>query len=108
MADKQISLSIPDGWLLDNSGESIRNFDLAPTDIFALLAGLAAASLDLLGNHQNFTFNNLIACLICCDILQVPTSNCMCFSGNLSCFESYSVYTVSFSLKPGLLDWGMN
>lgn len=71
LTDKQLNVNIPEGLLLDNSGQSIRNVDIAPTDIFALLAGLAAASLDLLGNHQNFTFNNLIACLICCDILQV-------------------------------------
>lgn len=70
-SSKQIHLGIPEGLLLDNSGNSIRDLELSPTDIFAFLIGLAAASLDLIGNHQNFTFNNLVACLICCDILQV-------------------------------------
>lgn len=49
----------------------MQQLEVAPTDVLAVIVGLAAASLDIASGHQNYTFNNLIACLICCDILQV-------------------------------------
>lgn len=64
-------LNVPKDFFLDDSGESVEHIDVQPTDILALAVGLAAAALDIASGHQNYTFNNLIACLICCDILQV-------------------------------------
>ena len=57
--------------LLDESGRSVSRAEIAPSDLLAVAVGLAAASLDFAAGHRNFTFNNLLACLICCDILQV-------------------------------------
>jgi minor histocompatibility antigen H13 len=48
--------------------------ELAPSDFLAGAIGFAAASLDLASGHQNFTLNNLVACLIATDILQVPAA----------------------------------
>jgi len=62
---------VPNGWFLDESGESVKDLEFAPSDLLAAVVGLAAASLDFASGHHNYTFNNLIACLICCDILQV-------------------------------------
>lgn len=56
---------------MDEQGSSVQQLEVAPTDVLAVVVGLAAASLDIASGHQNYTFNNLIACLICCDILQV-------------------------------------
>ena len=36
-----------------------------------MLVGLTAAGLDVASGHHNYTFNNLLACFICADILQV-------------------------------------
>lgn len=55
---------------MDDQGESIGRAQLAPSDFLAVAVGLAAATLDVAAGHQNYTFNNLVACLICCDILQ--------------------------------------
>lgn len=43
----------------------------APSDIVALTLGLALASAELASGHTNFTLNNLIACLVASDILQL-------------------------------------
>lgn len=45
--------------------------ELALTDILALVLGLAAASLDVACGHTNFGLNNLLACCIATDLLQL-------------------------------------
>jgi hypothetical protein len=75
LGDRSIPLTFPEGWLLDDEGNSIRQTAIAPSDIAAVLLGLGVATLDLTCNHSSFTLNNLIACLIATDILQaIPTS----------------------------------
>ncbi|EIE25839.1 peptidase A22B, signal peptide peptidase [Coccomyxa subellipsoidea C-169] len=66
-----IPLTFPEGWLLDDDGNSIRETSIAPSDIAAVLLGLGVATVDLTCNHSSFTLNNLIACLIATDILQL-------------------------------------
>ena len=66
-------MRFPDGWFLDESGASISDAQIAPTDIAAAAAGLCIATLQLL--HPHWTLNNLLACLIATDILQVLAAN---------------------------------
>ena len=71
LGETSFKLGLPKGLFLDEQGGSVQQLEVAPTDVLAVLIGLGAASLDVAAGHQNYTFNNLIACLICCDILQV-------------------------------------
>lgn len=71
LGSPSIPVTVPDGWLLDDEGNSITQTAFAPSDVAALLLGLGVATLDLSCNHNSFTLNNLIACLIATDILQV-------------------------------------
>lgn len=43
-------------------------------DALVVVLAIAAASADCASHHTNFTLNNLIACLIATDILQVGAS----------------------------------
>ena len=45
--------------------------EVALTDVLALLLGLTAASLDVASGHTNFSLNNLLACCIATDLLQL-------------------------------------
>ena len=71
LGQPSIPLAFPEGWLLDDEGASIREARVAPTDVAAALVGLGIASADLACGHSSFTLNNLLACLIATDILQV-------------------------------------
>ena len=71
---------MPEGLLLDDSGESITDASLAPSDVLTVLVAIAAATIDLRAGHQNFTLNNMIACLVATDILQVNQA-CGMFCG---------------------------
>ena len=66
-----LQISVPDGLLLDDQGGSITEATVSPTDILTALIAIAAATIDLRSNHTNFTLNNMIACLVATDILQV-------------------------------------
>lgn len=68
--EASIGLKFPFELFVDENGEALDRLDVAPSDLLALVVGLAAASLDIAAGHQNYTFNNMLACLICCDILQ--------------------------------------
>lgn len=61
------------GWLQaeDETGEMVTKGDLAPTDLLSVGAALTFATLDAYANHGNFTLNNMIACLVAADILQL-------------------------------------
>ncbi|KAL4439828.1 hypothetical protein ABPG75_002829 [Micractinium tetrahymenae] len=61
------------GWMQmeDEQGETVTQGDLAPTDLLSTAAALTIATLDAYANHGNFTLNNMIACLIAADILQL-------------------------------------
>ncbi len=67
--ESSIDVNFPDGWFLDENGASISQAQIAPTDIAAAATGLCIATLQLL--HPHWTLNNLLACLIATDILQV-------------------------------------
>lgn len=71
LGEANIDIDLPAGLLLDDRGESIRQAIVAPSDLLAILVGLTAAGLDVASGHHNYTFNNLLACFICADILQV-------------------------------------
>ena len=71
LGEKSIKLSLPDGLLLDQEGASVKDVSLAPTDFVAVALSLAVAGLEVSSNHSNFTTNNLLACLIASDILQL-------------------------------------
>lgn len=71
LGDPSIQTTVPEGWFLDDSGASVTDVSWAPIDILTLLVGLTAATIDLRSGHTNFSLNNLLACLIATDILQV-------------------------------------
>ena len=70
--ESTLNVSFPEGWFLDENGDSITQTQIAPTDIAAGAVGLSIATLQLL--HPHWSLNNLLACLIATDILQVMTS----------------------------------
>ena len=41
------------------------------SDVLAVALGVGVASAELASNHTNFTLNNMVACLVATDILQV-------------------------------------
>ncbi len=82
-------MRFPDGWFLDESGASISDAQIAPTDIAAAAAGLCIATLQLL--HPHWTLNNLLACLIATDILQVLAAN----PETVPAFEAQTTYGCS-------------
>ena len=44
---------------------------MAPSDLLALALGLFAATADVASGHTNFSLNNLLACCIATDLLQL-------------------------------------
>ena len=71
LGEASLQFTVPEGLLLDDQGSSITDTALAPSDIITVLIAVAAATIDLTANHTNFTLNNMIACLVATDILQV-------------------------------------
>lgn len=76
LGEPSLQFTVPEGLLLDDEGGSITDAALAPTDIVTALVAIAAATIDLTANHTNFTLNNMIACLVATDILQVSVLTC--------------------------------
>jgi uncharacterized ubiquitin-like protein YukD len=70
LGQTSLQFTVPEGLLLDDSGDSITDAQLAPSDIATILVAITAATIDLRAGHQNFTLNNMIACLVATDILQ--------------------------------------
>ncbi|DBB05845.1 hypothetical protein WJX82_011264 [Trebouxia sp. C0006] len=71
LGQTSLQFTVPEGLLLDDSGDSITDAQLAPSDIATILVAITAATIDLRAGHQNFTLNNMIACLVATDILQL-------------------------------------
>ncbi|KAL3154845.1 hypothetical protein ABBQ38_011386 [Trebouxia sp. C0009 RCD-2024] len=71
LGEVSLQFTVPEGLLLDDEGGSITDAALAPSDIVTALVAIAAATLDFSANHTNFTLNNMIACLVATDILQL-------------------------------------
>ena len=78
LGEASLQFTVPQGLLLDDEGGSITDAALAPSDIITALVAITAATIDLTANHTNFTLNNMIACLVATDILQVGKLPC-CF-----------------------------
>ncbi|KAK9827238.1 hypothetical protein WJX81_001559 [Elliptochloris bilobata] len=66
-----LRVRLPRWLLLGDDGKPITSADAAPSDFAAALFGLAVASVDLAYGHKIFGLNNMIACLIATDILQL-------------------------------------
>ena len=64
LGEKSLTVDVPEGLLLDNTGSSVRKGEIAPSDIIAALLSLGIATAEVTSNHTNFTLNNLLACLI--------------------------------------------
>ena len=73
LGQTSLQFTVPEGLLLDDAGDSITDASLAPSDVLTVLVAIAAATIDLRAGHQNFTLNNMIACLVATDILQVSS-----------------------------------
>ncbi|DBA92291.1 hypothetical protein WJX79_003930 [Trebouxia sp. C0005] len=71
LGQTSLHFTVPEGLLLDDSGASITDAQLAPSDLATVLVAITAATIDLRAGHQNFTLNNMIACLVATDILQL-------------------------------------
>ena len=67
----RLAVTLPDWLLKDEQGQPVSTVELAAVDALAMFAGVAACSAELASGHTNFTLNNLIACVIATDILQV-------------------------------------
>jgi minor histocompatibility antigen H13 len=67
---QSIHLDLPEWLLLDQEGKSIKEVNIAPSDLVAVMLSLAIAGIDVTSS-QNFTANNLLAALIASDILQL-------------------------------------
>eukprot|EP00884_Botryococcus_braunii_P012309 jgi/Botrbrau1/21079/Bobra.0144s0077.1 len=72
VGQRRVTVPVPEGLLTDTTtGQAMKSAELAPSDVLAALLGLAAASGDLVAHHSNFTLNNLLACAIVTDLLQL-------------------------------------
>jgi len=106
LGQTSLQFTVPEGLLLDDSGDSITDAQLAPSDIATVLIAITAATIDLRAGHQNFTLNNMIACLVATDILQASfRSSRPCRSDFLRRFSFTAVNVICFqsslALMPG-------
>ena len=68
---KRIHLDLPSWLLKDGEGVAITSVDASPADVLGVVVGVAVATLEVAGHHNNFTLSNLIACMVATDILQL-------------------------------------
>lgn len=64
-----LKLPLPKGFATDSNGEPLQHLDFAPTDPVALVGAVGLATAHFI--TQDYTLNNLMACLIASDILQL-------------------------------------
>lgn len=99
LGEASLQFTVPEGLLLDDEGGSITDAALAPSDIITALVAIAAATIDLTANHTNFTLNNMIACLVATDILQVGRVAMLLLHGIHGCiFALQKTYPIGFVL----------
>lgn len=61
---------VPEGWASDSeTGKPVTTVELAPCDVLAVAGALGLATTHLV--TQDWSLNNLMACLIASDILQL-------------------------------------
>lgn len=67
------NLSIPEEVLVlkDESGNKLTSGTLSLSDILVCVGAITLATMDLNCHHSNFTLNNLLACTIASDVLQL-------------------------------------
>lgn len=66
-----VAFKVPQGLLIDETGADITDVTLAPSDFAAVALALGLATAELASGHTSFSLNNLIACLVATDILQL-------------------------------------
>jgi len=64
-----LSVPLPEGWATDEEGKPVTKVEFAPTDVLAVVGALGLSSAYFV--TQNYMLNNLMACLIATDILQL-------------------------------------
>lgn len=96
LGEASLQFTVPQGLLLDDEGGSITDAALAPSDIITALVAITAATIDLTANHTNFTLNNMIACLVATDILQVGKLPMLLLHGIHGCIFAEKQCLVSF------------
>eukprot|EP00191_Tetraselmis_sp_GSL018_P023234 CAMPEP_0177619968 /NCGR_PEP_ID=MMETSP0419_2-20121207/26594_1 /TAXON_ID=582737 /ORGANISM="Tetraselmis sp., Strain GSL018" /LENGTH=390 /DNA_ID=CAMNT_0019119373 /DNA_START=8 /DNA_END=1181 /DNA_ORIENTATION=+ len=64
-----LRLGVPDGWLIDEEGNALRELRAAPTDAAALALAVLVTYLDISNGHMLFPVNNAIATMIVADLL---------------------------------------
>ncbi|KAL6746720.1 signal peptide peptidase-like protein [Haematococcus lacustris] len=69
LGERRLGLDVPEGWLLDAEGKAMTRAEFSPSDVLAVAAALGLSTAQLLS--QEFSLNNLMACLIATDILQL-------------------------------------
>lgn len=65
------AVDLPPGLATDEAGRPLTRGELALTDLLTVAAGVGVATADLFAHHLNFSLNNLIACMVAADILQL-------------------------------------
>ena len=68
---KNILKQLLDDDMLDDNGNKVSTVTFAPIDLITALGAVTAATIDLQTGHTNFTLNNMIACFVASEILQV-------------------------------------
>ena len=68
---KNIPEQLLDNDMLDDDGNKLSTVSFAPIDFITALGAVTAATIDLQTGHTNFTLNNMIACFVASEILQV-------------------------------------
>jgi len=71
LGEKNLAFQVPKGWLIDEDGKDLTQGNLAVTDLLILPLAMGIATCDAWTNHQIYPLNNLIACLIATDIMQL-------------------------------------
>lgn len=67
-----LKITVPEGLVSDEeTGKAITEVPLAPSDVICAVLAVGAASVELASGHTEFSLNNLIACLIATDLLQL-------------------------------------
>ncbi|KAI8472925.1 MAG: peptidase A22B, signal peptide peptidase [Monoraphidium minutum] len=62
--------TVPEGLLLDESGEPVTAAQLQPSAVVAVAAAVAVTTWDAM-HHSSFTLNNAVACLVATELLQL-------------------------------------
>ena len=90
---QHLVVGLPEGLLLDEAGGSVKQLDLAPSDLVTLLLATGLATAELAGHHTNHTLSNLVACLVATDIMQVQSCLrvCVCVGGGATLVKSHFV-----------------